>query len=322
MATSGKNDSTQVENDPRYAKDIEGDITSARKLLEEYSKIPSDQVIAHIHAVVCFSSNYVLLLHISSLTVYLFILAPLKRDKAWKINPYPCVGRFLFLDLSISLHPLYPSVLARLKNSSSSPPQTLLDLGCCFGQEIRRLVADGAPGENLYGADLRLEYLDLGYDLFQDRESLKAHFLEGDIFEEDNTAEGGKELSKLDGKVDIIYAQYFLHLWDWEEQVRAGTRMVRLMTAKRDSVIFGTQVGSTKPGVYPGRDDKNRTRYNHDADSFQKLWDAIGEKTATKWKVVAELHEFEDWARDNGNGGGGDGREETRTLQFQVHRLE
>ena len=56
MASSENND-TEVKNDPgdkipRYSKDIEEDITPARKLLEEYSKIPPDQVIGHIHTVV------------------------------------------------------------------------------------------------------------------------------------------------------------------------------------------------------------------------------------------------------------------------------
>ena len=240
---------------------------------------------------------------------------PLQREKAWKIHPYPCVGRFRFLDLSISLHPLYPTVLARLRNSS--PPQTLLDLGCCFGQDIRRLVADGASGENLYGADLRLDFLELGYELFRDKGTLKAHFLEGDVFEEDAAAESGKELSKLDGKIDIIYAASFLHLFAWEEQVRVGIRMVRLMT--EDSLVFGRQVGTTKPGVYARRTDKSRTRYSHDPDTFQKLWDVIGEKTGTKWKVAAKLQSVKGWqSEEEEEHGAGT----SRMLQFEVHRLE
>lgn len=57
MATP-ENSDIEVKGDPRdrippYTEDIQEDITPARKLLEEYSKVPSDQVIAHIHAVVC-----------------------------------------------------------------------------------------------------------------------------------------------------------------------------------------------------------------------------------------------------------------------------
>ena len=244
----------------------------------------------------------------------LFVV-PLQRERAWKIHPYPCVGRFRFLDLSISLHPLYPDVLARLRNSS--PPQTLLDLGCCFGQDIRRLVADGASGENLYGVDLRLDFLELGYELFQDKGTLKAHFLEGDVFEEDAEAESGKDLSKLDGKIDVIHVASFLHLFAWEEQVRVGMRMVKLMT--EDSLVFGRQVGTTMPGVYARRTDKSRTRYSHDPDTFQKLWDVIGAKTGTKWNVAAKLQSIKGWPSE---GQEEHGAGSSRMLQFEVHRLE
>lgn len=206
-------------------------------------------------------------------------------------------------------------MLARLSNTST--PQTLLDLGCCFGQDIRRLVADGVRGENLYGVDLRLQFLELGYELFRDKVSLRAHFLEGDVFEEDAEAEGGKELSTLDGKIDIIYAASFLHLFDWEEQVRVGMRMVRFM--RGDSLVFGRQVGTTKPGPYPRRMDPSRSRYTHDPDSFQRLWDEVGEKTGTKWKVIAELKTVKGWEREvQEEHGAGESR---MVLQFEVHRL-
>ena len=55
--TSSEISKTDIRNDPRdeisrYDEEIEGDITPARKLLEQYSKIPPDEVIKHIHAVV------------------------------------------------------------------------------------------------------------------------------------------------------------------------------------------------------------------------------------------------------------------------------
>ena len=69
----------EVKNDPRdniarYIKDIQEDITPARKLLEEYSKVPPDQVVGHIHAVVCLP---VMFLHLSSLPL-LPLIPPLE----------------------------------------------------------------------------------------------------------------------------------------------------------------------------------------------------------------------------------------------------
>jgi len=42
---------------------------------------------------------------------------------------------YRFLDLSILQSKVYPEVVKRLKGG-----EKLLDLGCCFGQEIRQLV--------------------------------------------------------------------------------------------------------------------------------------------------------------------------------------
>ena len=43
----------------------------------------------------------------------------------------------------MSVHPVYDEVVSRLKKDSK-----LLDLGCCFGQDIRKLIHDGVPAEN------------------------------------------------------------------------------------------------------------------------------------------------------------------------------
>jgi hypothetical protein len=81
----------------------------ARKLLEEYSKIPSDEVLPHILEV---------------------------RNQAWKVSPAPNVGRFRFLNVSINKSPAYKEIVPRLTRG-----QTLLDVGCGFGQELRQLVS-------------------------------------------------------------------------------------------------------------------------------------------------------------------------------------
>ena len=76
-----------------------------------------------------------------------------------------------FLDFSLARMPSYDKILARLCDPAA--PAKLLDVGCCFGQDLRRLVVDGAPSENLVGLELKPQFLSLGYDLFADREFLQ-----------------------------------------------------------------------------------------------------------------------------------------------------
>ncbi|CAI7585794.1 unnamed protein product [Penicillium glandicola] len=77
------------------------------------------------------------------------------RNKAWQIHPYPCIGLFRFLNFNISLSPIYAQVVDRVREG-----QTLLDLGCCFGQDLRKIAFDAglSSATNLIGADIKRVY--------------------------------------------------------------------------------------------------------------------------------------------------------------------
>lgn len=81
---------------------------AARKLMTSYAGIPAEEVDSHVDAV---------------------------RKKAFEIFPYPCIGMYRFLDLGILQSGVYEEIVTRVKNGKK-----FLDLGCCFGQEIRQLV--------------------------------------------------------------------------------------------------------------------------------------------------------------------------------------
>ena len=80
---------------------------------------------------------------------------------------------------------------------------TILDLNCCFWQDLRQMVADGAPSEIIVGLDIEGPLIDVGYDLFLDRETLKSVLLVGDIFKPKQDWDG------LLGEIDIINASAF-----------------------------------------------------------------------------------------------------------------
>jgi hypothetical protein len=62
-------------------------------------------------------------------------------------------------------------------------------LGCGFGQDIRALAVAGAPSEKLYGSDLRKEFWDLGYALFNDKDKLKSPFIQVDLLVGDEVSQ-------------------------------------------------------------------------------------------------------------------------------------
>ncbi|KAI9729468.1 MAG: hypothetical protein M1834_006849 [Cirrosporium novae-zelandiae] len=267
-----------------YNKDIIDDITPARRILEQYSGIPPEQVVPHIHAI---------------------------RAKAWQIFPYPCIGRFRFLDLSISRAPLYPTIIRRLQSGD-----TFLDMGCCFGQDIRSLVMDGAQPDSLSGTDLIHEYLDLGYELFQDRDTLKAHFFAADALDEESVP-----LKELEGKIDIIHAASFLHLFGWDDQVALGIRMVRILKPKAGSLVLGRHMANTNEQELALKDSPKGIVFMHNNKSFQRMWTEIARKTGAKLQVNVKLGSPQDWGKVAGK----DKLlhdPDVRTMRFEIHRLE
>lgn len=143
-------------------------------------------------------------------------------------------------------------------------------------------MADGAPSSNTYGFDIDGELIDVGYDLFLDRDTLKTKFLVRDVFDQ------SADWSPLEGKIDVIHASAFIHLFNWQQQVHVATVLARILRPVPGSMIVGRQMGSTEPGEYPAL-KPGTMLYWHDETSFQKLWDEVGQVTGTKWRVQATL---------------------------------
>lgn len=170
------------------------------------------------------------------------------------------------------------AIIARLKLPNST--ETLLDVGCALGSFIRHLIVQGIPAARLYGTDLHPGFLELGYELFRDR-GTEAKFLAGDMLDDEGT-----ELEGLEGKIDIIHAAAFFHLFELEGQLKAARRMVGFLNPENPRVmIFGTNGG---PKV-----DDGWEKYVLDAEGWQGLWDDVGRLTGTEWKTTLDLEETE-----------------------------
>lgn len=201
-----------------------------------------------------------------------------QRDRAWPFAEYPCVGQWMFLLPSVSIFSEYENVLLRVKTGAS-----VLDLGCSFGQDLRRLAAAGAPTENMYASDLNSELWNIGFDLFRDRQRMKARFIQSDIFDR------ASELGDLKAKIDIFIVCQFLHLFSWEKQFEAVKRIVEM--SRPGSQLIGYQMGRLKA-------EESHTRWNtmffHNVETFKRMWCDIEKETGTKWRVKVALVDLEE----------------------------
>lgn len=173
------------------------------------------------------------------------------------------------------------------------------------------MIFDGAPVDKVFGTELNAELVEAGFEMFRDREKMEDRMIVCNFMEE------GNALDKLKGEIDVIYAGSFLHLFDWDGQVRAVKRMVQLLKPEKDSLVVGRQVGALVAGPHFKDKVAGANMYCHNVKSFQKMWDVVGGETGTKWKVEGELESFGRSGFDpTGKFGGPDGVR----LTFAVRR--
>ncbi|KAI8625931.1 hypothetical protein F5Y19DRAFT_235820 [Xylariaceae sp. FL1651] len=243
----------------RYMHALPAEVEPIRTFLVEYSGIRPGDVDEHVYQI---------------------------RDRLWDIYPYACVGHFRFVSMTFAADPYYQLALHRLLQGQveGEKETRLLDVGCCMGQVLRKLASDGVDSTRLYGTDIEPRFLDAGYDLFKDRDKFKATFVIGNLLKQE---EGDEGLDALDGKISFIHATSFFHLFTWDDQVHAAVRMLRFLDPEqKDVMIFGRQVGTMLPRNH-GKAGSDKV-FLHNAHSWQMLWDEIGERTGTKWRVTME----------------------------------
>ncbi|KAI8834481.1 hypothetical protein BC829DRAFT_70182 [Chytridium lagenaria] len=86
---------------------------------------------------------------------------------------YKCIERAMFAFPRISRQPFYPQISARF----TEPTFKLLELGCCFGTDARKMIDDGLAASNLVVSDLHDAYWNLGKTiLFSDAPNVRTVF--------------------------------------------------------------------------------------------------------------------------------------------------
>jgi len=184
-------------------------------------------------------------------------------------------------------------------SGSSSPPNLLLDIGPGLGQDIRKLIYDGVATTSIVGLELDPGLLEIGFDLFQDRQTLNVPFVIGDLLVfgskstdtnlDNATNNDSSTTPDLRRKFTIINASSLLHLFPLPLQHRLVQAMIELLLPQPGSRILGWQLGNPTPMDY--FDMTNFTlQYRHDKDSFREFWADIGRDTGTSWLVdVCEM---------------------------------
>lgn len=202
-----------------------------------------------------------------------------QRNRAWEIHPYPCLGQFRFLELNLADRgELYAKLISILKSGGR-----FLDIGCCLGQDIRKLVYDGAPQGSAAGAELNSGFIELGYELFNDRDRFNGPIVAANILEPLE----GSSLAEMIGSLDVVQLGMILHLFTWDEQVAAFENAIKLLKKEVSTLVIGQATGHLD-GVETGGAWGRKT-FKHNVDTFKELVQDVGKRTSTEWTIKAEL---------------------------------
>ncbi|KJA22933.1 hypothetical protein HYPSUDRAFT_40431 [Hypholoma sublateritium FD-334 SS-4] len=251
------------------------------------------------------------------------------QTKAYELYSYPCILSFSFTQLKIAKIPGYRKALKLLEQRESP---ILLDMGCCFGNDIRKAVVDGWPVENVIASDINPVFWEYGHELFKSNpQTFPAAFVAGNIFDpaflapRDSKAiitAGGemsttvaqipplknlRSLTPLQGKISAIYSASFFHLFDQQTQLQVARRLSSLLSPEKGSVIFGQHAGDSTQGYkrgpisirnFPTEMSSKAMTFCHSPESWERMWieDVFGGedgKGADRIKVDSNLFELQ-----------------------------
>lgn len=139
----------------------------------------------------------------------------------------------------------------------------------------------------MFASDISGELWDLGFELFNDRDKMVAKFIQA------NVLDTGSGLGQLKGMVDVIIANQFIHLFDWEGQVSVMKKIVEL--SKPGTILIRYQRAQVPPREL---ERQWGNMYFHDDESFRKLWQRVEVGTKSKWDLDVKLVDLSEWGME------------------------
>ena len=168
-----------------------------------------------------------------------------------KYHTYVCIERFMFLKPRLPYHVAYKSLLEKLKSPDSKQiPKKVIDVGCCFGQDIRQLILEGVETKNIYAVDIHDGYWNVGREFYMDNLSHLSTRLDGitTLFEDfakpyPLPAEcTDRVVDSLTGNFEAVVCQLVFHVLTKEQTENLIKRMCSML--KKGGILIGTCLGS------------------------------------------------------------------------------
>ena len=200
------------------------------------------------------------------------------REVKKEYHTYRCIQSLSFLVPEVQTFEAYPKLLDLL---ATQKKVKVADIGCCFGQDIRRLILDGIPPDMIYAIDVTPGYWQAGLRLYNDKErnnhdiaSVKTLFC--DLCAEEE--EGGDVLEPA--SFDCIVLKYVFHVLSFVQATRLIHRMAKML--KPGGFVMGVCVGAEVGMDWALTPSGQEKRYLHSVESLSKLFSDAGFSPSVK----------------------------------------
>ncbi|KAJ7170572.1 hypothetical protein C8R43DRAFT_1094356 [Mycena crocata] len=164
------------------------------------------------------------------------------QKAAYKVYAYPCIRRFGFA------RPAYEHVLTLGRNI---PGALLLDMGCCFGNDLRRIASDGFPVQNMIASDLRQE---------EPRSPVPP-------------LSALRSLNPPVGRLSAIHSASLFYLFSEAKQLELACKLAGLLSPRPGSIIFGCHLAHPTKSYILG--PRKMHMICHSPDSWREMWDGM-----------------------------------------------
>lgn len=238
-----------------------------------------------------------------------------RKNKA-KYHTYCCIQQLHFLSPRLPSHPHYPDFLRVMTASSSAnntagtplPRRQMIELGCCFGTDLRYLISQGIAPDCIVATDLHRGYYDLGKELYgfpsptaianeKKLDLVRTAF--GDMAAIDDQDQDAFDVSALGFQSYFDYASCFaiFHVLSADQTTRFLERVWRIL--KPGGILFGWCVGAMEPCHWARTPNGDAPRFLHNAESLKAVMLEVGFSAVETEFIRRDAAPRTEWGVDN-----------------------
>lgn len=189
---------------------------------------------------------------------------------------YRCISQFSYLNPKSNRHPSYEEVI---KVGKENQDFKILDLGTCYGQEIRLLIEDGINPSSIVATDLHDIYWNAGIKLYLDDVNPSKLGNVSTVFGDwatdvDSIGTSDDIAWKWKESFDTVLCMAILHVLSNTQSSNLLKRLLHVL--KPNGLIFGWCVGAKTAKFWARTPDDKDQRWLHDINSLTSMFRTAG----------------------------------------------